>query len=437
MATHAQQHLPIPLLVKRNTLLITAIQAAAGAGLQLIPTLGALMVVRLLGSATWIGVASSVLGISRAVVAYPVGSVTDRYGRKPGLVLGLCFSVIGALMLGTSMVASSFPLFLVGILVFGLGVGAVHQLRVAAADMYPPARRAEGLGYLLTGSLVGAIGGTVMVSLAQLIGDAFALDALSVAWFIVPLLLLPAFLLVYFVRPDPIVIAARLQDYYPGYQPPPQRAEAGPPPATGIRTFIRHYPKRTAFMSSLAAQGSMVMIMTMTALVLHYHGQTLPAISLAVSVHVVGMFALSLPLGKAADRWGRKPVMLAGLVIGGFGSLLIVATPVYWVIAMGGFLVGAGWSCVNVSATALLADTTTPGERGRAIGASDTFSGVANILMPLAVGPLTDLWGITSVGVFGALVMVPPIVMLLRLYEGRPGQFEPELARELELAGVA
>ena len=98
---------------------------------------------------------------------------------------------------------------------------------------------------------------------------------------------------------------------------------------------------------------------------------------------------------------------------------------------------GAGWSCVNVSATALLADTTTSGERGRAIGASDTFSGVANILMPLAVGPLTDLWGITSVGVFGALVMVPPIVMLLRLYEGRPGQFEPELARELEPAGVA
>ena len=39
--------------------------------------------------------------------------------------------------------------------VFGMGMNTAQQLRVAAADMYPPSRRAEGLGYVLTGSLVG------------------------------------------------------------------------------------------------------------------------------------------------------------------------------------------------------------------------------------------------------------------------------------------
>lgn len=54
--THAEPSGPsvaarssIPRLVKVNTVLIPLIQAASGAGLQLIPTLGALMIVRLLG----------------------------------------------------------------------------------------------------------------------------------------------------------------------------------------------------------------------------------------------------------------------------------------------------------------------------------------------------------------------------------------------------
>ena len=58
-------------------------------------------------------------------------------------------------------------MFVLGMLIFGLGVGAGQQLRLAAADLFPPSRRAEGLGYVLTGSLAGALGGPVLISAAE------------------------------------------------------------------------------------------------------------------------------------------------------------------------------------------------------------------------------------------------------------------------------
>ena len=82
-----------------------------GVGTQMVPTLGALMVVRLLGSATFAGLGTAMLGLSRFLVAYPIGMLSDRYGRKPGMVLGLCIALMGSLICASAMVLRSFPIF--------------------------------------------------------------------------------------------------------------------------------------------------------------------------------------------------------------------------------------------------------------------------------------------------------------------------------------
>jgi MFS family permease len=127
---------PVPALIKRNTLLLALAQAFVGMGTQLVPTLGGIMIERLLGSLALAGLATSLQYAARLLIAYPVGWVTDAYGRKAGLLLGLVLSLIGAVTVGVSMLWLSFPLFLLGMVVFGLGVGAGQQLRTAAADMY-------------------------------------------------------------------------------------------------------------------------------------------------------------------------------------------------------------------------------------------------------------------------------------------------------------
>jgi MFS family permease len=419
------QRSSIPPLIKRNTVYFAFAQAFQGAGMQLMIALGPPMVLRLLNNVALSGIAGSILGVSRILVAYPMGKVTDTYGRKLGMVFGLLLGLAGALTLGASMLLSSFVVFVAGLIILGLGVGAAQQLRVAAADMYPPLRRAEGLGYVLTGSVVGAFVGPVIISGGEMIAARFEADAIAVSWALVPLAIIPAIVLILLVRPDPKTIAANLAHYWPGYQPPVRAAgQAIAAPAGGFRAFVRERPKQVAYACYAAAQGTMAMMMAMTPLVLTLRGYDFTAISLAVSLHVIGMFAFSIYMGKLTDRFGRKPLLGIGLVVAASGALLVPVTPYYPVITLGLFLVGLGWSAANVASTALIADTTSPQERGRAIGAADSLAASLAIGMPLIGGVMVDLWGLLAVGVLGAALALSPFLVYGRLRESSPGRYE-------------
>src|SRR5262249_51017584 len=80
---------PLPAVIKRNTRLLAVTQACVGVGNQMVPALGAIMVLQLLGSPALAGIATGILGGCRLLVAYPIGALTDRHGRRVGLVLGL------------------------------------------------------------------------------------------------------------------------------------------------------------------------------------------------------------------------------------------------------------------------------------------------------------------------------------------------------------
>ncbi len=412
---------PIPRLVKRNTALLASSQAFTGAGNQIVPTLGPVLVTQMIGTAALAGIGSSITGFSRLIVAYPIGKFTDAFGRRAGVILGLFLVGVGATVTGIAALMESFPVFVLGILVLGLGTGSVQQLRVAAADMYPPSRRAEGLGLVLTGSLVGALASPILIRTSETFAGDFGLEPIALAWFFIPVVVVASMIMVLQVRPDPKEIAANLADYYPDYRP----ADAPQPAAgkVGILYFLKNYPRLTAFASMFAAQGNMNMMMVMTSIALHHHHYPLSAISVSVAIHVVGMFGFSLPIGKLADRFGRRNMMFLGLIMASIGSWLIVATSVYPIITAGTFFVGLGWSCVNIAATALYADTTNPAERGRVIGANDTFTAAAAISMPLVGGVVVEYLGFRVLGIFGMALMVTPLFLLLRLRESYPGVY--------------
>ena len=414
---------PIPALIKRNTILLAAAQAFVGTGTQLGPTLGAIVVVRLLGSATFAGLATSTQSLSRFLIAYPIGWVADTHGRRVALLIGQALCLVGALCIGAAVILSSFPLFIVGILIFGLGIGAGQQLRLAAADLYPPARRAEGLGLVLSGSLVGAFGGPVLISIAQRIAPSLSIDPIAMAWLLVPAVLIPSMGLVFLIRPDPREIATNIRQYYPAEEFASSGRRGDGRTFTGVQAWITHYPLLTAFVASFAAQGNMALMMAMTSLALAHHGHDLPVISLAVAIHVVGMFGLSLPVGRISDRFGRRKAMLLGCILAAIGAGLVGLTTDYWPITLGTFLVGLGWSCINVSASALIADLTPPRDRGRAVGTNDTFSGAGAILLPLLGGPLVEAAGLPILAIIGAGLMLIPFVMIFGLREVSPGHF--------------
>jgi MFS family permease len=337
-------------------------------------------------------------------------------------MLGLWLTLIGTLVIGAAMLLWSFPLVVVGFVIFGLGLGAGQQLRLAAADMFVPARRGEGMGYVLTGWMVGAVAAPLLFWGGEGLSTLIGANRLSIIWFLLPIIIVPSIVLVFMVRPDPKVIAQNLAAYYPGYVPPPT-ASTTLAEGSGVTVLLRHFPLATAVVNSFAALGVMVMMMTMTSLALAHHEYSISLISVSVSLHVIGMFGFSIPLGRLSDRYGRRNVMLIGNAVVAIGAILVPTSPDYLIITIGTFLVGLGWSCVNVASSALITEVVEPAERGRAIGLSDTLSQISTIVLPLAAGPLVEWAGFPALAVVSILVLAPAVIMLARLREPSPGQY--------------
>lgn len=413
---------PIPRLIKRNTLYLTAAEAFVGTGQQMVPTLTAIIVVQFLHSATLAGIGMSILGASRLVVGYPAGQLADTRGRKPVLVLGLVISLTGALGIGLAVMAGDFWAFLAGLVLFGLGSGASqNQRRLAAADFYPASRRGEGLGYVLMGALVGALGGPLLVSGGGVLAHALGMSALALPWLLVSVVVLPSIVLVLMIRPEPMQIALHLARYWPSTDEVDDTSLAPATPEAGALvtfwSFFRRLPLLVAIVGLAGANGTMVLLMALTPLAMADRGVALSVISLSVAIHVAGMFGLSVPLGRLADRIGRHWVLGAGLLLEGLGAVLVPASTDQWIMTAGLFLVGLGWSGANVATAALLADATQPEERGRAMGVQASVSAGASIAVPLLGGLAVHLWGTWALAAMGIALLVGPALLLLRFAE--------------------
>ncbi|MDB5964466.1 MAG: transporter [Polaromonas sp.] len=142
-----------------------------------------------------------------------------------------------------------------------------------------------------------------------------------------------------------------------------------------------------------------------------YPGGDDPArIGLAMGIYGLTQGILQIPFGIASDRWGRKPVMLIGLLVFALGSFVAAWAPdLDWLIA-GRSLQGAG--AISAAVTAMLADLTRDEVRTKAmalVGASIAlmfaFSLVAAPLLASHVG-LHGLFAMTGSLALAAMAAV-------------------------------
>ena len=403
----------VPSVIKRNMTLFALSQTFTGAGMSLTYGFGPLMVLALTGSPDLTGVSVAIVGLSRFLVAYPAGKITDTYGRKPGILLGLSLALTGAILVGLAMGWHSFAVFVLGLLVFSMGMNATQQLRVAATDMYPPSHRATALGYIALGSLFGLVVNPLMISLSQTLSTRLGTDPLGLAWYMLPALIVPGMGLIAFVRPDPKQIGQNLHLYYPDHVAPPQARDAATPSRFDALGLLRRPATRMAIVSNCSVQGNMSIVMVLISLVLSECGTSLTGIAISGMFHSMGMFAFTIPLGKLTDRYGRDAVMFPGVATALAGAGLVAYTNSYLPVTVGAFLVGIGWAAANVSATALIADHYPTAVRGRALGFNDTCAAGISVLVAFVTGPLIAWAGLSAAGLVAILLAVPPLVMLM------------------------
>jgi len=418
-------NIAIPSVIKKNTVLLMMTQALLSSSSQLIPSLAGIIVYRFMGSLVLVGLPISILGIASSVASYPSGYIADSLGRRPILMAGLILGGIAAFLIYYAIVSGSFPLFLAAIALAGLGQGATNQIRVAAIDMYPVHRKAEGLSYVLAGSILGTFIAPLIVNVTASYAAVYSLDSLSLPWLAVPVIMAVATLFVLLTRPDTSKIAKNLKEYYPeeglngGSNPLSEELRQ-----TNVASLIRCSPIAIAITSLTLSGGAiMIMITSLISMILKGLDYDLTFITLSVAIHVLGMFGLSMIWGRLADRYGRKSVLIVGALLIGPGALIAATSSTFWFITLGTFLIGLGWSAINISATSIIGDLTSPGIRGRLLGISDLIIGLFSVVTPIVAGWVAQIAGFPVLGISGITLSTAILVIGAILREKEPGVY--------------
>ena len=84
--------------------------------------------------AKWVGLISAAFSISQCVTAVPWGSLSDRVGRKPIILMGFFLTMVFSLMFGFS---SSLEMAIISRVCIGLGNGNVGIIRTMVAELTP------------------------------------------------------------------------------------------------------------------------------------------------------------------------------------------------------------------------------------------------------------------------------------------------------------
>lgn len=165
-------------------------------------------------------------------------------------------------------------------------------------------------------------------------------------------------------------------------------------------------------------------------------GATPFLIGLAMGIYGLAQAFLQIPFGALSDRLGRKPIILAGLLIFAAGSILAACAHSITLMIIGRALQGAG--AVGSTILALMADLTTEEQRTKAMAISGITIGFSFSLAML-VGPLlikwfavNDLFFISAfLGIVGILVLYFSVPTPTQLRWHR--DTEPELHSFLKL----
>jgi len=139
-------------------------------------------------------------------------------------------------------------------------------------------------------------------------------------------------------------------------------------------------------------------------------GEDLELVGFALGAYGLAQGILQIPFGMASDRWGRKPVLYAGLLVFAAGSFLGAVAGDIWTAIAARALQGAG--AISSVAMALAADLTRPQHRtkvmamiGSTIGLMFALSLVGAPLLYRHIG-LDGLFALTGVLCFVAMAVV-------------------------------
>lgn len=302
--------------------------------------------------------------IAQLISAPLWGRVSDKYGRRPALLIGLSASAVAYVAFG---LANTVGLLFLSRIIQGAGGGTTGVAQAYVADSIPAEGRARALGWLSAATSLGVMIGPVVGSLAAHWGRAapgFVAAGLCLA---------------------NVVFAWR-------YLPESRRVASGPPPARrpvwhAAWQVFRRPGTTVARLVWIYAVG-MLAFTCLTSVLPLFLGAEFGVTEKTIGYFFLYVGALSLImrsifLGPIVRRIGELGAMRTGGACLIVGLLLYPAVSTLWGLAIIIPFVPIGTALLFPSTTSLMSRAAEESELGTVMGSAQTFAGIARVVAPI------------------------------------------------------
>lgn len=143
-------------------------------------------------------------------------------------------------------------------------------------------------------------------------------------------------------------------------------------------------------------------------------------IGLAMGVYGLTQAVMQVPFGLASDRFGRKRIIVLGLLVFALGSMLAAAADSVQMLAVGRGIQGAG--AVSAAVTALLADLTRDEVRTKGMALVGASIGLTFAVSLMAAPALAGWIGLSGLFALTAVLALLGIVVILSWTPAEPAQ---------------
>jgi multidrug resistance protein len=320
-----------------------------------------------------VGIIAAVYSLMNFLFTPLFGSYSDRFGRRPILLITISINVIAYILFGF---AKTLPLLILSRLLSGIGSSNISVAQAYISDISTPENRAKSMGMIGAafglGFVFGPLFGALLSEQLGVSGIGFTaagLCAINFIW-------------AYFSLPESLksknstapIQFIPIQDYQMALQRPIIR-----------ELFLLNLVYITAF--------SMMHINSPLLWREHYGLEKKQILYVFAFIGVVTAFVQGGLVGLMVKNFGELRLLLYGCFFMMIGLLLMPIVPKYLfaqgiVVSMTFIALGAG--CLQPSMASITSQQIPPHEQGRMLGLSQSFGSIARVIGPFMGGFLYD-----------------------------------------------
>lgn len=321
-----------------------------------------------------VGLLVSSFAVAQLISAPMWGRFSDKYGRRPALLVGLGAAAIAYIVFAF---ADSLLLLFLSRLVQGAGGGTVGVIQAYVADSTEPEHRARSLGWLSAATNAGVALGPVLGSLSQGMGR-------SAAGLIAAGLVSLTFVFAWRYLHES-------HDFSTHHARPPGASRAA---VWRVVTHSAEPSSRLIWIYAIAMGAFQGMTAILALFLADRFGVTEKTIWVVFTyIAVISVIVRAGVLGWAVDRYGEARLSRIGSGLLALGLATIPLTHSYVTLAMAVALVPLGTAFTFPCVTSLLSRVIGSHERGLYMGVQQTFGGVARAISPIWAG-----WAFDNLG---------------------------------------